>query len=463
MASSDGEGTSRAAAAVRRTALLLSALVGTPDRSLDVFRTRRAGNPDVAIDDLRRARDILDVLGSAIEARAGHAAWERVREAWRLLCAGEPENVADQPPPENAPASEPDGGHAGGESGAAAALPPDADSERVAGPAREAAPSQPASVHPGLTPEPVPRPPVVGWTRPAAPPRIIGRPATVGAAAPSPWVHPQGPPSAEPPPVAGAGPALASAKPTLPQAGAPDLRPGMVDPPGHAPGSAPGSSAGGLNFAALNEVKLSQESERTLLTDGARQPPAALPFSASPTGPTAREDALDVGLDPPDAALPLQVFLPFRRRPAGAPKTTATSDAAKDGMVPASLPAEPAEPGAPSGPGADTPTDPHALGPEGSAPRSPPPSAGLHAAQPSELPPHLGALTMEHYAALCAECSVSPQWTAQIHARYGVRDAAEREALDEHWRQQLARDPRLEDTLRWHYARYEQWARSRGG
>ncbi|MBI4957283.1 MAG: hypothetical protein HY908_35050, partial [Myxococcales bacterium] len=76
------------------------------------------------------------------------------------------------------------------------------------------------------------------------------------------------------------------------------------------------------------------------------------------------------------------------------------------------------------------------------------------------LPAHLEALTLEQYAGLCAECAVNPAWTAQIQARYYIRDEAQRAQLDQLWRQRLAADPRLGDTWRWHYARYEQWARA---
>ncbi len=70
-------------------------------------------------------------------------------------------------------------------------------------------------------------------------------------------------------------------------------------------------------------------------------------------------------------------------------------------------------------------------------------------------------MTLEQYAALCAECTVSPQWTREIHARYGVRSDDERHALDGHWRGKLNRDNNLANNYRWHYARYEEWAKSR--
>ena len=87
----------------------------------------------------------------------------------------------------------------------------------------------------------------------------------------------------------------------------------------------------------------------------------------------------------------------------------------------------------------------------------------LEALEPltTEVPTHLRHMTVEQYAALCAECTVSPQWTAQIHARYGVRSPVERIALDQHWQGHFSSDPELSNTYRWHYRRYEEWAKTR--
>jgi hypothetical protein len=88
----------------------------------------------------------------------------------------------------------------------------------------------------------------------------------------------------------------------------------------------------------------------------------------------------------------------------------------------------------------------------------PPPSAP---SQPQQLPQHLEVMTLEQYAALRAECAVSPEWQQQIHARYGIRSSGEREALDQHWQAQMQGDQNVANTYQWHFARYEEWARSR--
>lgn len=82
-------------------------------------------------------------------------------------------------------------------------------------------------------------------------------------------------------------------------------------------------------------------------------------------------------------------------------------------------------------------------------------------AQSAQLPQHLAHMTLEQYAALCAECAVSPQWTQQIHARYGIRSSDDRQALDQHWQGHIVGDPNVANTYKWHYARYEEWAKSR--
>ncbi len=80
------------------------------------------------------------------------------------------------------------------------------------------------------------------------------------------------------------------------------------------------------------------------------------------------------------------------------------------------------------------------------------------AAEP-ELPAHLEAFTVEHYASLCVESALYPQWLGQVHSRYGIASEAERRALDEHWRKRLAADAALYAAWREHYQRYEQWAK----
>jgi hypothetical protein len=107
------------------------------------------------------------------------------------------------------------------------------------------------------------------------------------------------------------------------------------------------------------------------------------------------------------------------------------------------------------------------------APSRPPPSEAAPrppASQPGgapsprdsqPLPAHLESLAVEHYAAMCAECAVHPEWSAPILARYGIRNDAERALLEEHWQRKMSSSPSLEATFRWHFSQYEQWARQR--
>ena len=79
------------------------------------------------------------------------------------------------------------------------------------------------------------------------------------------------------------------------------------------------------------------------------------------------------------------------------------------------------------------------------------------------LPPHLSDMTIERYAALCAECNVNPQWFDQIGTRYNVRTRQERDALDEHFRARMNEDANLRESWRSAYERYEEWAKSQRG
>jgi hypothetical protein len=79
------------------------------------------------------------------------------------------------------------------------------------------------------------------------------------------------------------------------------------------------------------------------------------------------------------------------------------------------------------------------------------------------LPEHLRAMTVDQYAGLCAECTVHPEWTEAIQQRYQVRGSAERSALDQSWHARMEADAQLADQWRWHYARYELWARNQHG
>lgn len=70
---------------------------------------------------------------------------------------------------------------------------------------------------------------------------------------------------------------------------------------------------------------------------------------------------------------------------------------------------------------------------------APPPLAPPH----SHLPPHLAHVTLEKHAVFFAMNFVFPERQAEIFAQYGVRDQADKNALDRHWLTKLGEDPAL--------------------
>jgi hypothetical protein len=79
----DGAG-SRQDPRIRHGALLLSSLVLSPDSALERYREQRAGDRGLDVEQLRRARDVLDAIGFAISADEPER-WTRLEQAWRLL------------------------------------------------------------------------------------------------------------------------------------------------------------------------------------------------------------------------------------------------------------------------------------------------------------------------------------------------------------------------------------------
>ena len=77
----------------------------------------------------------------------------------------------------------------------------------------------------------------------------------------------------------------------------------------------------------------------------------------------------------------------------------------------------------------------------------------LGASSPSSAPPEF---TLEQYASLPAELSVSPERAAEILARYGLRDQPQRRALDAVW-QRFSSNSKLRDA--WHelHQRFRAW------
>ncbi len=70
-----------------------------------------------------------------------------------------------------------------------------------------------------------------------------------------------------------------------------------------------------------------------------------------------------------------------------------------------------------------------------------------------------GALTVEQYAAFCAELAVLPANTKQIHEKYGVVSLDVRAALHEAFAQRFGADPTLQRRWRALVAHYTDWYR----
>lgn len=69
---------------VRKWSLVLSSLALTPDAGLETFRERRALDPRLPVERLRKARAVLDAVAQAIESvDAGR--WSRIEQAFDLL------------------------------------------------------------------------------------------------------------------------------------------------------------------------------------------------------------------------------------------------------------------------------------------------------------------------------------------------------------------------------------------
>jgi hypothetical protein len=70
-------------------------------------------------------------------------------------------------------------------------------------------------------------------------------------------------------------------------------------------------------------------------------------------------------------------------------------------------------------------------------------------------------LTIERYAALCAELAVYPAQQEAVFQRYGLGDPRERAAADGAWKARLQRDPA--EYQRWQALYQEHRARLSGG
>jgi hypothetical protein len=71
-------------------------------------------------------------------------------------------------------------------------------------------------------------------------------------------------------------------------------------------------------------------------------------------------------------------------------------------------------------------------------------------------------LTVEQYAAFCAELTVLPGRAADLHKKYGIADPAARRALDDGFAERFHVDPELRRRWGALVAHYESWYRAQG-
>lgn len=166
--------------------------------------------------------------------------------------------------------------------------------------------------------------------------------------------------------------------------------------------------------------------------------PSPLPFAPIPTAPQAP-------IAPIDAVLP---FRPAPPSPVSRPLSTVPSigtDAPP--RDPPDLAPQPAPPSitAPPSSGPITASSPF-LRPSGSVLPFRPPSPP-EVASPAPAPPLGVDLSLEQYAALCAELAAAPQASEATFQRYGLTSAQQRVSLDLAWRERLQRNP--EEYRRW--------------
>jgi hypothetical protein len=149
--------------------------------------------------------------------------------------------------------------------------------------------------------------------------------------------------------------------------------------------------------------------------------PVAPPASAAPPAPTGKAN---LGATSTHDVNAFRAALPFMVKQQQAAAEAAAQSAVAAPNLPAAAP--PPRPAAP--PAADTPF------------RQP-------AAQEAEPAPSAPALTLEQYAALCAELAALPQQSSVIFQRYGLASTSDRLRTDLAWQERLRRNP----------AEYQEW------
>ena len=234
------------------------------------------------------------------------------------------------------------------------------------------------------------------------------------------------PPAAAPPAAPRQAP---SATPPIAAGQAPSATPPIAA--GQAPSATPPIAAGQA-LSTTPPIAAGQAPSATPPIAAGQPPSATPPIAATPT-----RGALANTLDT-TSGLPRDLVERIRR----AELPFARSQANLQGL-PTKAPGAPAHaPAAPPVPPAGSAAP---IAPAGSAPATAPP------ADPQGPP---GRLTLEQYAALCAELAASPQATDAVFTRYGLVSSDDRSQVDLSWRERLRRNPVEYKLWQDHYQRY---------
>ena len=231
----------------------------------------------------------------------------------------------------------------------------------------------------------------------------------------------------------------------------------------------------GIDVAALNRIKLDEGNPTTLPVDDlllARRP---LPFQGRggppppPVGELHDEDdplnqtAMVAPEDAVNVTLPFDV--PAISAPAGSewgataadepPSSTTTPQPTVEPAVVAGSDRAAAEGRALQGVESAT-DEPSALASQHSAPQPAAASGGV-------VDTALAQLTLEQYAAFCAERTVFADRLADVMARYHVPDETQASLLDQLWRARRANDDELDRRYTSTYEHYCRWLREQSG
>jgi len=394
--------------------LVLSGLVLTSDDALDTFRSRRAADPELDLEHLKRARDILGVIGTAITSSSGDN-WKDVERAWEILCGDGDESAAPAQGTSDAAAA---GEGAPAAASTVAAVPTVAGSDAASAseePSGSEDASSQSSESEGDAEDSVVRPAIVE----AAPIRadvLAKMGADSGADAP---------PEPEPPQSGRSPWAVGNRSHHF----------GDAAPPVPVVAASPASSGP----AALHGTRDDAESSDVLDSTG----PAAenLKYEATPFE---KHEGKEV--KPPPKAVAADA----------APTDFGGSTFFLDG----SGGAGPSKRGAlPFSSKGEADTEKRAAAKEKKSPTLPfskVPEPRQSSASATRFP----TLTLEQYASLCAECAVDPARRDETHKRYQIHLPADREQLDAHWDTRFEADAALRTKFETHLSAYMEWLRS---